>query len=625
MRHLFLTIATTIAVALTAVAQSSKNMLEIDQSSFRPVQTDVLTGVGIDKIGLDRSKRPCARIKLHVNRMTREEIDQLVVNPIGGMVELTKKRTSFEGNGIIFEITAKEQVRFYLHHDVYGDSNEVAVNLQANTEYLLDAQLNQLFTITVASNMKDADVYIDDRYCDKTNDDYVVVVHDVIPGEHTLRIEHAGRKAEQQILVHRDNVYFRCNVDTVEARPQFVVFEVEPKNAIVFIDNEPQSTQEGFAQALLQNGTYSWRVMAKGYHEQSGTLTVSGAKVTRKVTLTADAAMVTISAGEGSEIWINNERRGVSPWRGQLLSGTYLFEARKPGHRTTTLPQTITSTPAEQSYTLDAPTPIVGSITITSVPAMADIYIDGRRVGQTPMMSDLIIGEHNVELRREGCVTIREKVIIADGKTSNLDITLEKLSTATANGSSASTATVGPYKVGDYYNENGKEGVVFWVDTTGKQGKIVNMHDSPKELKWSTETCESDIVGAESKDNGVANMAAVKKIWGYKMSFPAFSYCEKLGDGWYLPAIDELRMFTLNSAVRDAVNRTLIAKGGSAIPNLGVEHVYWSSTEGDRMISNGSSRSGFAIWMEEGYDGKMYRGSKYYVRAIAVVTLKNGR
>ena len=270
-------------LSLGATAQSAKNVLEIDQASFRPVQTGALTGVGIDKIAPDRSKRPCARIKMHINRMTREEIDELVVHPIGGMVELTKKSTAVEGNGLIFELTAKEQVRFYLHHDIYGDSNEVTVNLEGNKEYYLDAQLDQLFTITVASNMKDADVFIDNRYCNKTNEEYILIVHDITPGEHALRIEHAGRKAEQKILVHRDNVYFRCNVDTAEASPQYVVFEVEPANAMVFIDNEPQTTQEGYAQAVLQNGTYSWRVMAKGYYEQSGTFTVSGAKVTRRI------------------------------------------------------------------------------------------------------------------------------------------------------------------------------------------------------------------------------------------------------------------------------------------------------------------------------------------------------
>ena len=110
-------IALLCCVVCVVKAQSSGQSLEIDASSFRPVQTDALSGVAIDPIGLDRSKRPCARIKMHVNRMTRDEIENLVVQPIGGNVVLMKRIVAAEGTGLIFEMTAKQPTRFYLHHD----------------------------------------------------------------------------------------------------------------------------------------------------------------------------------------------------------------------------------------------------------------------------------------------------------------------------------------------------------------------------------------------------------------------------------------------------------------------------------------------------------------------------
>ncbi len=479
-RALIIALAALVSLfTMPAVAQEAKRLINIDQSSFRPVQTGALSGVGIDPIAIDRSKRPCARIKMHVNRMTREEIDGLTVRPIGGMVELTKKVTAVEGNGLIFELTAKEQVRFYLHHDIYGDSNEVTVNLEANKEYYLDAQLDQLFTITVASNMKDADVFIDNRYCNKTNEEYILIVHDITPGEHALRIEHAGRKAEQKILVHRDNVYFRCNVDTAEASPQYVVFEVEPANAMVFIDNEPQTTQEGFVQTVLQNGSYSWRVMAKGYYEQSGTFTVSGAKVTRKVTLKADAAMVTISAGGGADIWVNNERKGNSSWRGMLSSGTYIFEARKEGHRTTRLSQTITSATAEQSYTLDAPTPIMGRLDVSCVPAIADLYVDGKKIGETPLTTSLMVGEHSVELRRSGYTSQSQKVSVSEGKTATVNVTLAKVATTASTASTAATYAASATANFDGFEMVFVKGGRFKMGATAEQGSDAEDNEKP--------------------------------------------------------------------------------------------------------------------------------------------------
>ncbi|MBR7169306.1 MAG: serine/threonine protein kinase, partial [Alistipes sp.] len=53
------------------------------------------------------------------------------------------------------------------------------------------------------------------------------------------------------------------------------------------------------------------------------------------------------------------------------------------------------------------------------------------------------------------------------------------------------------YKVGDYYNVNGKEGVVFYVDASGKHGKIVSMHQSTGQ--WtSNESEQKRLIGASS-------------------------------------------------------------------------------------------------------------------------------
>ena len=603
MRRILLALLLAVATLGIAAAQSDKNTLEIIESSFRPEQQGVLEKVNIDPVVKDRSQRACARIKLHVNRMTSADIDQLQVHIAGGVQQLTKKVLAYEGNGLIIEMTAKPQTRFFLRHNIYGDSNEVCLNLEGDKVYLLEAQLNQLFPITVATNMKGADVYVDNRYCNKTNDNYVLIVQDITPGEHTLRIEHAGRRVEQKILVHRDNLYFRCDVDIAEARPQFVLFELEPKNAVVMIDGEVQSTQEGFVQALLSNGAHNYRIMAKGYHEQSGSFTVDGAKVTRKFVLKADAAMVTITAGgEGAEIWVNNERKGTSPWRGQLLSGNYLFEARKAGHRTTSLPQSITSNPAEQSYTLDAPTPIVGSVTITSVPAMADVYIDGKSVGQTPLYTDLLTGEHTLELRRKEYATASQKIIVAEGKTASVNITLSKVPTK--------------YKVGDYYNDGKKEGVVFQVWDGGKHGKIVSLTESSSKLLWSSDDYEQKrLIGADDKENGANNMAVVKQIFDWRSKYPAFKWCADLGEGWYLPAIKELELFTLNTSVYDAVNQTLASKG-KKLANKGDVHLYWSSTEHNYQYSSGE----FCAWLVRMYTGNtnnIFKDGYNSVRAVS--------
>ena len=541
MKRLF--VAVLLAAAwLGAWAQGAKNTLEIYPSSFAAVQSDALSGVAIDKIGLDLSRRPCARIKMHINRMTREEIEGLEVKPIGGNVIVMRREVAAEGNGLIIELTAKSPTRFYLHHDKYGDSNEVSLDLEPDKEYRLEAQLNLLLSIVVASNVKGADVYLDNVFKGRVADNFMHTVENVTPGEHKIALKQGASTAERTFDVNSNNISFRLEINTATSRPQYVVFELEPKTAMLFIDNKPCTTREGFAQTVLQNGTYSYRVMASGYYEQTGTFTVSGAKVERKVSLKADAAMVTLSAGADAEIWVNNELKGPSPWRGELLSGTYIFEARRAGHRSTSLSCNITSTPAEQSYTLDAPTPIRGSVDISSVPAMADVYIDGKAVGRTPLVLDLLVGEHKVELRREGYASKTQSIVVAEGKSSSLNIELRE---------GAKT-----YKVGDLYDDGQKRGVVFAVSADGRHGKIVSLQES--ERGWMLGSVSKSLIGASDKYDGAKNMAVVKQITDWRAKYPAFAWCADLGEGWYLPAIEELKVIY---SVKSKINDTLANNG----------------------------------------------------------------
>ena len=183
---------------------------------------------------------------------------------------------------------------------------------------------------------------------------------------------------------------------------------------------------------------------------------------------------------------------------------------------------------------------------------------------------------------------------------------------------------LGIYGVGDYYNDGVREGVVFEVSADGRHGKIVSMKQSAKELLWAINErkfglfkSEAErLIGADSETDGAANMAKIRTISGWEAKYPAFKWCADLGEGWYLPAIDELKTFTFNDAVYDAVNRTLIARGGTKLYDKGEWNWYWSSTERDYKFVGGE----FCAWivtMDDGHTsnfGKSYNGS---VRAVS--------
>ncbi|MBQ5895109.1 MAG: DUF1566 domain-containing protein [Bacteroidaceae bacterium] len=132
------------------------------------------------------------------------------------------------------------------------------------------------------------------------------------------------------------------------------------------------------------------------------------------------------------------------------------------------------------------------------------------------------------------------------------------------------TVTGAPYKVGDYYNDGIKEGIVFVVYDGGYHGKIVSVDES-YEL-WAVSDVYKNATHATSKGDGMDNMRKIMKQPNWKKNYPAFAWCASLGEGWYLPALDELKLIYHKKSV---INRRLDEREYYEIGEYG----YWSSTE----------------------------------------------
>ena len=384
-------------VPVVAMAQMQRTF-EIDAESFAPVQQGALSGVAIDKIQLDYSKRPCARIKLLVDRMSREDIANINVKIVGGNVALMKREVAIEGNGLIIELTAKPQTRFYLHHDKFGNSNEVILNLEGDTEYRLDARLNYLQPIVIITDVVGADVYVDKEYFGVTGADNVLPISGVTLGVHNIRIVYGTEVYEQLIEVRTDNIYHKVSM------------------------------------------------------------------------------------------------------RGNL-------------------PQDVATQSVPSYY--------------------------------------------------------------------------------------KST-----YKVGDYYDDGTKQGVVFYVDSSGKHGKIVSLDQGAEQWCTKEQHKKKIVVGASSESDGKVNTDKVMSR-SDSAEYPAFVWCRAKGKDWYLPAIDELKLLLRDRRVHDAVNRTLDEHGGQKLFELGEWAAYWSSTESSK----------FCAWFVGMLPGNTANNVKtnltYYVRAVS--------
>jgi hypothetical protein len=162
--------------------------------------------------------------------------------------------------------------------------------------------------------------------------------------------------------------------------------------------------------------------------------------------------------------------------------------------------------------------------------------------------------------------------------------------------------TTKTYKVGDYYNDGLKEGVVFSVSADGTKGRIVSMTESGL-LNWSSSSSEKlQLVGADSSTDGAYNMSKITAIQGWESKYPAFEWCLRQGEGWYLPSKQELSEIRKNKALIDPKLTDPLT-------------YYWSSTEQNSKIRTGE----YCAWIVNMNNTTYYSGKKYMqpVRAVA--------
>jgi hypothetical protein len=167
------------------------------------------------------------------------------------------------------------------------------------------------------------------------------------------------------------------------------------------------------------------------------------------------------------------------------------------------------------------------------------------------------------------------------------------------------------YRVGDYYDDGIKQGVVFEVWDDGKHGKIVSLEQSEEKLLWCTamQYNRHIDVKASSSTDGQVNTDKVMKRKD-KDEYPAFKWCRSCGEEWYLPAIDELKLL-LNKRVCEAVNKTLERRGAIKLNDRITGQGYWSSTESSGVFC------AWGVYLKDDYTRSYLKVNEGYVRAVA--------
>lgn len=153
-------------------------------------------------------------------------------------------------------------------------------------------------------------------------------------------------------------------------------------------------------------------------------LRTAGAPVQAASTQQRSGFLIINSEPQGAEVWLNNESTGeVTPFRRKLAIGDEMpYRLSLPLYHDEAGMVTVDQPRKELQFALR---PAFGSVTVTSTPSGALVFLDEKQVGQTPLTLDRIAsGSHSLRLQAPQYAVERRNVSVADGQTTNMAVTL---------------------------------------------------------------------------------------------------------------------------------------------------------------------------------------------------------
>jgi formylglycine-generating enzyme required for sulfatase activity/serine/threonine protein kinase len=202
--------------------------------------------------------------------------------------------------------------------------------------------------------------------------------------------------------------------------------ESDPSEADVYIDDGHVGTSPIKVQEL-ELGTHKVRISKDLYEEHTEDIFIQ-----KNNPRTVHAVLVpkpfgdlkVISNPDGADVFIDEVKKGVTPITlKDLPKGNRKVMIKKEGFDL--WQGTVEIIPLKKADLSADLITIYGGVDISSKPSEADVYIDGNKIGKTPLVLEKVIkGKQNIEVRKQGFNAWKNTIEIKAAETAKVEVDL---------------------------------------------------------------------------------------------------------------------------------------------------------------------------------------------------------
>lgn len=274
-----------------------------------------------------------------------------------------------------------------------------------------------LSSVSVKANMTDAEVFVDEE----SKGTAPVTVRNLLPGTHVVKVVSGNQEVNKTVQLEPGK---QASVSADFQKTGSITIISEPSPANVLFDGKPIGETPIMIKDVTA-GEHMITLSKEGFLDLKQKVIVRDKQTTEtKIVLNTVVYTIKIlSTPDKAEVFIDENSIGLTPTVIENVSpGSHKIRVSKEGYGEQMDMIDVKVPLTERTYRLDVDT---GSLNIKSEPSDAEVFIDGKSFGKTPLnIGSLTAKQYNIKLKKSGYSDKDITIVVTKDKVSELNETL---------------------------------------------------------------------------------------------------------------------------------------------------------------------------------------------------------
>lgn len=416
------------ALALLGFAAVSQNTSPLVVKDF-VLQTNGI--MDIDQVPKDAREdfdsNPVCMIQVKAVGFDENLMQKFIFVPNGPQITY---KTMKDGMVILY-VSSNKMGEIVIKH--MGDCTfALPYKLEANKIYVLTLSM-ETATLVIRTVPAEAEIYIDNE---KVGDGEAISAVSV-GAEHRYKVVCDLYYTKEGVVKFDKQEEKALNI-SLEPNFSYVTIKSDPSGADVYVDEQKVGVTP-YQMKKIKLGTHVVELKKIGYEPYADMIDVVKGEINKQlenVTLAVEnvvtGTLIVQSTPEDASITINGEYKGKAPQTLEIPIGTYTVVVGKEGFMSDT--KTVTVLEGRTANVAFYLQNNVREISITTGVNGDKIYVDDVYVGDSPLKTNMIFGEHTVKAVRDDWSDSKTITVAETGGATSVQLTIETNKVFVVNG-----------------------------------------------------------------------------------------------------------------------------------------------------------------------------------------------